>query len=1156
MDEFPNWAKAWLQGDEKPITHGLNLALPLQHPHQLPLMLWDIVVAGPKIEKAMEELSFIHYARFVPSWDGTALMVTTEFDGPLEPYVMDFVIALGDVFDVLLAYVHESARPRLPVRDHPDDFWAFIRKWNRVPFAPRAAGESALFPPGFDFPIYNAHPDKTVIDIVGQRTKLLPPSIDHPAEAVDLDDVQGNILRGYRAHAAAHLFFTITDAAKARRWLSSVLPAAQLAKLNSKPTSWGGVMTAAPWAAAQVQSKSGSKSAAKPDVMTNVAFTYDGMQTLLPHRRNDLERFPTAFRDGPAKRYELNGDVGASEPKHWRFGKPEQAIHVVLTLSTSLTPQHATFTTALDALRTGAKANGMREVHFEQAEALKNAQGEYFDGVYFGYRDGFAQPRIAGQSASHKPDFQPAASPGEFLLGPNYKSIFGGSSIGDLPEDLATNGTFGAMRLVEQDVALFDATITRGATDLKMTEKRLKAKLLGRWPDGQPLVTDQSTPIGGARNDFDYAPSWERPNLDNDHNGQTCPVGAHIRRANPRTALVAGQRHSRRLIRRGMPIAWDDKSTAKKGLMGLFIGASIERQFEFIQQQWLQAGDATSGIRGTQDPITGVRGHDTEFDVPGHGKLSIPPLVITRGSLYLFFPSLAMLRNLGRTKSMSALDELNARMAAALVPEPVSPIAFTGAAPRHVEDARLFMQFKQLRIGGLPGWILGFLQDLLFNRTLQSDYVKELIELFAPQRNAVKPSNPPPPGNIRPLDPSFIANPYAAYEELRANGRSVVWVPEHEAYWVLRRTDAQKVLANHNDFLQQRSGTGMRGLLTMDGERHLVVRREVADAFQVAAKDAKALTEKYADEAIARLKGLDHFDFMRAYGAAVPRAVFWKILGLAKEDVPAIDALAQTMMIHFGQPLRPGAADKIVFADAAVRLTGRLGILLAQSMIPLDPFIGAPKGTLIAELADRVGVSGKLTFMEALLTLVQLSLVHMSAQFLLGTSMRNVLMPDPRYKGLKPWDQLRDLQAKKGDSFDAMLGLALDEARRVDSPVTIVQRFAARDMDGKDQIDGVAFKKDCAVFALVASANRDGSPADLLEQYHWDRPLAAGDLSLGHGVHECVGRWLQQQIVPTALARIMDAMPNLQLSDETAVSAWYDNIYFRALQSLPVQLRP
>lgn len=1142
MDQFPKWAKQWLEEGGKPVTRGLNLALKLQKPARLPLMLWDILVARPKIKKAMEELSFIHYARFAPSWDGTALMVITEFDGPLEPYVMDFVIALGDVFDVLLSYVDEDERPPLPVRENPDEFWCFVQKWNRVPFFPRAKDDAALFPADFEYPLYQAYAGQTVIDILGPRTTLLPPAIDHPADAVDLNDVQGNILRGYRSHAAGHLFLTITDPDKARIWLSTVLPDRQ--KELEKTNPWGGVMSAAPWGAELKTKDSG-----KPAVMTNIGFTYDGLTLLLPRRKKDLERFPTAFREGPARRKEINGDKGPSDPLHWRFGKLDQAIHVVLTVHTSLTPEDQRFKQAFNALVAGSGANGMREVHREWSEALKDADGNYFAGVYFGYHDGFAQPRIAGQCNQHKPDFQPAASPGEFLLGESYKSIFGGQSIGDLPRDLATNGTFGAMRLIEQHVALFEETVKKCAGEIGMKPEQFKAKLMGRWPYGEPLVPGEDDPRGVARNDFDYAPSWERPRLPNDHDGTTCPVGAHIRRANPRTARVAGQRNSRRLIRRGMPITWkENDGTVKQGLLGLFIGASLERQFEFIQREWLHGDLAASGIRGTQDPIAGVRTQNTKFKIDGHCEVEIPPMVTTRGSLYLFYPGIAMLRGLGRSKVPSAFDDLKARPAAGADPD---PFVLT-QVPKDVDDASLKSTFYNLRLRGLPDDVFEFLQDLLFNRVLNSEHVARLVEHFAP-RPRVGPENEATPPEIQPLDPEFVANPYSGYAELRRQKRPIVWVREHGAYWVLDRDEVQRLLANNTDFVQQPSGTELRGLLTMDGERHLVVRKEVADAFKIAAKDARALTESYADAAIARLKGLDHFDFMTAYGAAVPRAVYWKIYGLAGDELAACDALARTMMQHFGQPPREGMADGIVSADAAVRLTGRLGLLLATSMIPFAG--GAPKGTLVDEIAKRTSPFGRLTFFESLMTLVQLALVHMSSQFLLGTATRNLLLPDPRKKGLIPWYELANRRLSEDTGFEDALTLAVDEARRVDAPVTIVERFAARDLNSAEGIGGVAFKKDCAVFAVVASANRHGADADL-EQYHWDRPAKLPHLSLGHGVHHCVGSWLQEQIVPTALTRIMEEVPDLRLADEGAVPAWYDNIYFRALQSLPVKRCP
>jgi deferrochelatase/peroxidase EfeB len=651
MDKFPDWASRWLSKDTRQVSHGLNLALKLENPDKLPLLLWDIVVAQPKITRAMKELSFIHFARFVPSWDGTALMVTTEFDGPLEPYVMDFVIALGDVFDTLLSYVDPNVRPKLPTSEHPAEFWTFVQEWNRVPFARRIGGDdTVLFPPDFDYPLYSAYPEKTVTDILGKRTKLLPPAIDHPAAYVDLNDVQGNILNAYRAETAAHLFFSISDHLKARSWLATVFP-------QKGGNAWDGVMSAERWGVL------------KPTVMANVGLTYAGMKKLLPDRMDDLRKFPDAFREGAEKRGELNGDKGLSDPRYWLFGRDDQNIHVVLSLYTfekkvpAGTPHTAAFRVfidAFDALRKAALDNGMKLVCKQDAQALAGGKEQ------FGYTDGISKPRISGQCKPDDPDFQPAASPGEFLLGKDYKSIFGGSSLVDLPGDLAQNGTFGALRLLEQDVTAFKAMVKAEAARLAIPdEELLKAKLLGRWPQGEPLALDPEAPSGYVVNSFDYAPSWEHPGVDNDHEGAQCPIGAHIRRTNPRTARVAGQRHSRRLIRRGMPTDWVDADGTKKvGLLGLFIGASLERQFEFIQRQWIQGDLAASGIRGTQDPIAGLRSKPTRLRIRGNddsdaNTVIVPPLVTTRGSLYLFFPGISMLRGLEEAATPSSLRELN-----------------------------------------------------------------------------------------------------------------------------------------------------------------------------------------------------------------------------------------------------------------------------------------------------------------------------------------------------------------------------------------------------------------------------------------------------------------------------------------------------------------
>jgi hypothetical protein len=67
----------------------------------------------------------------------------------------------------------------------------------------------------------------------------------------------------------------------------------------------------------------------------------------------------------------------------------------------------------------------------------------------------------------------------------------------------------------------------------------------------------------------------------------------------------------------------------ERGLLGLFIGVSIEDQFEFIMQNWINKGGFRQGLATSSvDPF---------FD-PLHQFIS------TRGCAYCFLPSLTALK--------------------------------------------------------------------------------------------------------------------------------------------------------------------------------------------------------------------------------------------------------------------------------------------------------------------------------------------------------------------------------------------------------------------------------------------------------------------------------------------------------------------------------
>ena len=134
------------------VQHGLNLFLPLKAPVQMPALLALIATAKPRVFKQLAMLDYVHFARFLPSPDGSILWVITTFDGDLNPYIMDFVGAIGDVFTEILYFI--KGAPPLPVQRYPREFIAFVNAHN-IPQAD----------------VWSAYPDLTVIDIHAQAAR-------------------------------------------------------------------------------------------------------------------------------------------------------------------------------------------------------------------------------------------------------------------------------------------------------------------------------------------------------------------------------------------------------------------------------------------------------------------------------------------------------------------------------------------------------------------------------------------------------------------------------------------------------------------------------------------------------------------------------------------------------------------------------------------------------------------------------------------------------------------------------------------------------------------------------------------------------------------------------------------------------------------------
>ncbi|MBS1872172.1 MAG: hypothetical protein JSU00_03090 [Acidobacteria bacterium] len=97
---------------------------------------------------ALTKLKIVHFARFVFLENNTKLAVITTYDGSFEDYINDFVDAIGDVFNALLA--HMEGAPALPVQQHRQEFLAYC---------------TANDLRGIE-PFYSAYPQATVLDIL------------------------------------------------------------------------------------------------------------------------------------------------------------------------------------------------------------------------------------------------------------------------------------------------------------------------------------------------------------------------------------------------------------------------------------------------------------------------------------------------------------------------------------------------------------------------------------------------------------------------------------------------------------------------------------------------------------------------------------------------------------------------------------------------------------------------------------------------------------------------------------------------------------------------------------------------------------------------------------------------------------------------------
>ena len=493
----------------------------------------------------------------------------------------------------------------------------------------------------------------------------------------EFDDLQGLVRFGYgKLTDTCFLLLTIADAKAAKEWLTAA-PISNAANTDHKP-----------------------------DTALQIAFTAQGLRAM-GLSETGIEGFSDEFitgMSGDESRSRRLGDVASNAPETWQWGgEAKQILHILVLLYA--------LPGGIDAWRKKVAGNNFSKAFKILATLPTDNIGKIEP---FGFADGISQPKIdwnRQQSVDfhQRNTYSNLLAPGEVVLGyPNEYNQYNPRPLLDPTQDklaavllnaedqpklkdFGRNGSYLVLRQLGQDVPGFWQFVDKATGSDPKKREQLASAMVGRQLDGTPLIPETENIPGIPADD-----PINRFNYNADPKGNKCPIGAHIRRTNPRTGdlppgvngfvpwlkktlgfgegrleedLVASTRFHR-MLRRGRPYGPKlspedavkaDAPKAERGLQFICLVGNISRQFEFVQNAWI-ASSKFSGLQQETDPLLGNRqplmsGEATDqFNRPDPAgpmqkTCPLPQFITVRGGAYFFMPGLRALKYLAALPS-------------------------------------------------------------------------------------------------------------------------------------------------------------------------------------------------------------------------------------------------------------------------------------------------------------------------------------------------------------------------------------------------------------------------------------------------------------------------------------------------------------------------
>jgi len=450
---------------------------------------------------------------------------------------------------------------------------------------------------------------------------------DTPAEedVLEVHDIQGNVLAGFRKDCQRFLFFamdrTPSGLTAFRGWLRALSPhISSVAEVHAFNQLYR-----------MMRGRAGHDPRGLAATWLNIAFSAAALRLLTS--KGEVDQFTdAAFKAGLADTASLlNDPVDANgNPIGWKVGGRGNEADVLIIVASDEPAQLTARVARIHETIDGAQpAHGAAPLTLIWEQAGNGLPPPLKGHEHFGFKDGISQPGVRGlvrsspaeyltprlfdhavhQDDPSRPEYarpgQPLVWPGQFVFGYRRQNTQDARQPLPPPSDGASpcpawarNGSYVVVRRLRQDVKAFRAFIQKEADRMRrlpafagMTPDLLAAKLVGRWPSGAPLMRapmadDTTLAVDDyANNYFDYAhdappPMTVQPDLQYagdrfqlsqaDDDGIRCPLSAHIRKVNPRDGITDQGNSTdvlaRLVLRRGIPFgdAYDQADPATR----------------------------------------------------------------------------------------------------------------------------------------------------------------------------------------------------------------------------------------------------------------------------------------------------------------------------------------------------------------------------------------------------------------------------------------------------------------------------------------------------------------------------------------------------------------------------------------------------------------